>query len=177
MLRRDAEKAARARSRRKATELRCPITLGVRPREEFLNGRRPLFVWPHVMSLRSTFPLFRSPRRAPEGRGAGARSARRAADRTKGALVHVGCFSASNPSRFMSRRMSQAIGLSRILSRMVSRSHRAKMAIPVRADSAETRSRRGSERGRKDRSNGNWDERGASDLGSGRTPVRTIEAV
>ena len=48
-----------------------------------------------------------------------ARSAQRTC--TKGALVHVSCFSASNPSRILSRMVSQAIGLSCILSRMVSR--------------------------------------------------------
>ena len=107
--------------------------------------------------------------RRPLRRALSARSAQRTC--TKGALVHVAVFRAFNPSRITSRMVSQTIGLSRIMSRRVYRCGPAKKAIPVRADSAETRSRSGSERGRKDRIYGNWDERGASDLGSGRTPL------
>ena len=99
------------------------------------------------------------------------RHGRLSPDRTNGALVHVAVFRAFNPSRITSRMVSQTVGLSRIMSRRVYRCGPAKKAIPVRADSAETRSRSGSERGRKDRIYGNWDERGASDLGSGRTPL------
>ena len=46
-----------------------------------------------------------------------------------------------------------------------------KKAIPVRAARAETRSRRQTDKRRKDRIYGSWDERGASDLGSGRTSL------
>src|ERR1700722_17128154 len=113
--------------------------------------------------------------RRPLRRGFSARSAQRTC--TKGALVHVGCFSTSNPSRISSRMVSQAIGLSRILSRMVSRCRGAKKTIPVRAGGAETRSRRGTEGRRKDRVDGDTGERGPGDLGSGRTPIRTIAAL